>query len=72
MKANMGSADKVIRILAAIIVGVLYFTGILSGTVSIILLVIAAIFIATSLIGVCPLYLPFGLSTLKKKISGRG
>jgi hypothetical protein len=69
MKANMGFADKIVRILAAIVIGVLYFTGTITGTISIILLVVAAIFLATSLIGICPLYIPFGQSTLKKKTS---
>lgn len=63
----MGSADKVIRILLAIVIGVLYFTEQINGTAAIILLILAAVFILTSLISVCPLYLPFGLSTRKKE-----
>lgn len=63
MKANMGSTDKVIRILAAILIGVLYFTQLISGTTAIILLILAGIFIITSFISFCPLYLPFGIST---------
>ena len=63
MKANMGSTDKVIRILAAILIGVLYFTQVISGTTAIILLILAGIFIITSFISFCPLYLPFGIST---------
>lgn len=66
MKANMGSTDKVIRILAAILIGVLYFTQQISGTVAIILLVLASIFILTSFMSFCPLYLPFGISTKPK------
>ena len=58
MKKNMGSTDKVIRILIALIIGVLYYTGIISGTTAIVL---------TSLISFCPLYLPLGISTCKKK-----
>lgn len=70
MKTNMGNADKVIRILAAVIIGVLYFTQVISGTMAIILLVIAGIFIITSFMSFCPLYLPFGISTApKKKVS---
>ena len=70
MTKNMGSADRVIRvILAALVVG-LYFANIISGTVAIVLLAFSAIFILTSMIGVCPLYLPFGLNTLRKKING--
>ncbi len=67
MKANMGSADKIIRILIAVVIGILYFTGQITGTAAIILLVLAGIFIATSFIGFCPLYAPFKISTKKKK-----
>lgn len=66
MKKNMGTIDKVIRILVAIVVVVLYFTHIISGTLAIILLILAGIFIVTSILGFCPLYLPFGFSTKKK------
>jgi hypothetical protein len=66
MKANMGSIDKIVRILAALIIASLYFTHIINGTLAIILLVIAAVFILTSFISFCPLYLPFGISTKKK------
>jgi len=64
----MGTADKVIRILVAVIIGVLYFTNIISGTLAIILGVLAAVFILTSFISFCPLYLPFGISTFRKKV----
>ena len=67
MKKNMGTIDKVIRILVAVVVAVLYFTHVISGTLGIILLALAAIFVVTSLISFCPLYLPFGLSTRKKE-----
>ncbi len=70
MTKNMGSADRVIRVILAAIVVALYFANIISGTVAIVLLAFSAIFFLTSLIGVCPLYLPFGLSTLRKKING--
>ncbi len=63
MKKNMGSTDRIIRVIAAIVVVVLYFAGVISGTLAIILLVLSAIFILTSFISVCPLYLPFGIST---------
>jgi hypothetical protein len=66
MKANMGSIDKIVRILAALIIASLYFTNMINGTLAIILLVIAAVFILTSFISFCPLYLPFGISTKKK------
>jgi hypothetical protein len=67
MKKNMGTVDKVVRILAAVIIAGLYFANIISGTVAIILLILAGIFILTSFLSFCPLYLPFGISTRKKK-----
>lgn len=63
MKKNMGTADRVIRIVIAAMVGVLYFKEIVTGTLGIILLVLAGIFVLTSLIGFCPLYAPFGIKT---------
>ncbi|WP_295793905.1 DUF2892 domain-containing protein [Mucilaginibacter sp.] len=63
MKRNMGTADRIIRVLAVIAIGVLYYTNLISGTLATVLLIIAIIFIATSLIGFCPLYLPFGIRT---------
>lgn len=67
MKKNMGSADRIIRIIIAAIIGVLYFTGTISGTLGIILLVLAAIFVLTSFISFCPLYAPFGITTCSVK-----
>jgi hypothetical protein len=67
MKKNMGSIDKVIRILFAVAVITLYFTNVISGALAIVLLVLAGIFILTSFISFCPLYLPFGISTRKKE-----
>ncbi|MGJ3233468.1 YgaP family membrane protein [Marivirga sp.] len=66
MKANMGTADKTVRIILAIVVGVLYYFGIISGTLAIILGIFAVVFIATSFISFCPLYLPFGITTRRK------
>ena len=66
MKKNMGMADRIIRILAAAAIAILYFTHQISGTLAIILLVVAGIFILTSFISICPLYLPFGIRTNKK------
>jgi hypothetical protein len=66
MKSNMGTIDKAVRILIAVAIIALYFTNILSGTVAIILLIFAGIFILTSFMSFCPLYLPFGISTRKK------
>jgi len=67
MKKNMGTVDKVIRILVAVIILVLYFTHVISGTLAVILLILAGAFVVTSLLGFCPLYLLLGLSTSKKK-----
>lgn len=67
MKKNMGSTDKIIRILIAIVIAVLFFTGTISGTLGMILLVFGGVFLATSFISFCPLYLPFGISTCKMK-----
>jgi hypothetical protein len=68
MKKNMGSVDRIVRILIAIVVAVLYFTRQISGTTAIILLIVAGIFILTSFIGFCPLYWPFGISSKKKEV----
>ncbi len=59
----MGSADRIIRVIVAAIIAALYFTNVVSGTLGIVLLVLAAIFLLTSVIRFCPLYYPFGLST---------
>ncbi len=63
MKKNMGSADRIIRAIIAAVIGVLYFTGTISGTLGIILLVLAGVFLLTSFISFCPLYAPFGISS---------
>ncbi|MDZ7755124.1 DUF2892 domain-containing protein [Rhodohalobacter sp.] len=65
MKKNMGNIDRGLRVVIALVVAILYFTGQISGTAAIILGILAAVFILTSLVGTCPLYLPFGLSTKK-------
>ena len=67
MKNNMGTIDKVIRILIALLVIVLFSMNIITGTAGIILLVFAGVFILTSIIGFCPLYLPLGINTGRKK-----
>ena len=66
MKKNMGTIDKVVRILAAIVIIGLYFANIISGTMAIVLLLLAVVFIITSFLNFCPLYLPFGITTRKK------
>ncbi|WP_099371890.1 DUF2892 domain-containing protein [Sphingobacterium sp. 1.A.5] len=67
MKTNMGPQDKTIRIIIAVIIAVLFFTKVITGTLAIVLLVVAGIFILTSLIGYCPVYSIIGISTCKKK-----
>lgn len=67
MTKNMGMADRAVRILVALGIGGLYLGGQISGTVAAVLGVFAVVFVATSLISWCPLYLPFGLSTIGKK-----
>jgi hypothetical protein len=63
----MGSYDRVIRLIIAVVVGVLYYMGVLPGTVGIVLLILSAIFLLTSLVSFCPLYTIFGLSTKSKE-----
>ncbi len=65
MKTNMGTIDRVVRLIAVAAIAGLYFTGQLSGTAAIVLGIVAVAFLVTSLIGWCPVYLPFGLSTCK-------
>ena len=65
MKKNMGSADRIIRLILAVLFTALYFMDIVSGTLGLILMIAAGIFLLTSLIRFCPLYAPFGLSTCK-------
>lgn len=66
MKKNMGTIDRIIRVSLVVLIAVLYFTNVISGTWAIILGVVAVVFLLTSLVGVCPLYMPFGISTRKK------
>lgn len=67
MRKNMGTADRVIRIGIAIIIAVLFFTEVITGSLGIILMVIAGILILSSLVAFCPLYYMFGLRTCKNK-----
>jgi hypothetical protein len=72
MKENMGTADRVIRTLIAIGIGVLYFSGRISGTLAIVLGIVAVLFLLTGLVGRCPGYVPFGLSTRGKSSGSPG
>jgi Na+(H+)/acetate symporter ActP len=63
MKPNMGTVDRVARVVVALVIALLYFTGQITGTAALILGILAVVFVLTSFVGTCPLYLPFGLST---------
>jgi Protein of unknown function (DUF2892) len=67
MKKNMGTVDRIARVLIAVVIAALYFMHVINGTLAIVLLALAGIFILTSLVSVCPLYLPFGINTGDKK-----
>lgn len=66
MTKNMGSMDKGIRIALAVIIAILYFTNQITGVAAIILGIFAVVFLLTSLMSFCPLYVPLKLSTIKK------
>lgn len=67
MKANMGKIDKLVRVAIAVLIAGLYFTNTISGTLGLILLSLAVVFVFTCVVSFCPLYLPFGISTCKKR-----
>lgn len=67
----MGSADRIIQVIIAAIISTLYFSGTITGTLGIVLMVLSIVFVLTSLVSFCPLYLPFGLSTIRKKLVGK-
>lgn len=72
MKKNMGNSDRIIRFIIAAIIAALYFTGTITGTLGIVLLVLAGVFLLTSFISFCPLYAPFGISSCTmKKVSDK-
>lgn len=66
MKKNMGTLDQIIRVSLAVLIAILYFTNVISGTWAIILGILAVVFLVTSLFSICPLYLLFGISTRNK------
>lgn len=67
MKKNMGSTDRILRIIIAAVIAILYFTGTVSGTLGLVLLILGAVFVLTSLVSFCPLYAIFGLNTCATK-----
>ena len=69
MKKNMGNTDRIVRIIIAAVLGYLYFSGTVAGTLGIVLLVVGIVFLLTSLVGVCGLYSIVGINTCKVKPS---
>lgn len=67
MKKNMGTIDRVIRAVLAVVVGILYATGQITGVAAVVLGIFAVIFLVTSIAGFCPLYVPLHISTLKEE-----
>jgi hypothetical protein len=67
MKPTMGSADRIVRVLLAVVFSILYFTGTVTGTFGVVLLVLGGVFLLTSVVSFCPLYAPFGISTCPVK-----
>ena len=65
MKTNVGQADRIIRVLLAVVFGILYFTQTVTGPLSYILLALGGVFILTAMVGFCPLYTLFGMNTCK-------
>lgn len=66
MKKNIGTIDRVIRIAIAVVIGVLFSKGIITGWLGLLLGMIAVMFLLTGLVSTCPVYIPFSLSTRKK------
>ena len=67
MKKNMGKTDRIIRVVIAVIIAGLYYSGYISGTLGLVLLILAAVFLITSFVSFCPLYVPLGLNTCSDK-----
>jgi len=65
MKRNMSNIDRIVRVVVAAIFAYLYFGGIVTGTLGIVLLVLGAVFLLTAVVAFCPLYVPFKISTNK-------
>jgi hypothetical protein len=67
MKQNMGNADRIIRVLIAAVFAYLYFSGTVTGTLGLILVILGGVFVLTSLVGFCPLYTLVGVNTCPRK-----
>lgn len=68
MKKNMGKVDKMLRVIVALVIGVLYFNHDISGMLASVLITLALVFFVTSMIGFCPLYVPFKIDTNEKQL----
>ena len=66
MKQNMGRWDRVLRLAAAAVIAVLLILGVLKGTAAVMMAIVAAVFVITTFVGFCPLYVPLGISTKGK------
>jgi hypothetical protein len=67
MKKNMGAVDRWIRIIAAVVIAILYFGDQISGVLGAVLGIVALILLLTSFMGFCPLYVPLKITTIKKQ-----
>jgi hypothetical protein len=67
MKKNMGTADRIIRIILAVIFAALYFTNTIPGTLGLVLVILSGVFVLTSVISFCPLYTIVGVNTCSTK-----
>ncbi len=67
MKPNMGTADRIIRVILAAVFAYLYFSGTVTGTLGLILVILGGVFVLTSLVSFCPLYALVGLNTCPDK-----
>jgi len=65
MKRNLSNIDRIVRVIVAVLLAYLYFGGIVTGTLGIVLVVLGAVFVLTSVVAFCPLYAPFKFSTYK-------
>ena len=70
MKSNMGFTDRMIRVLLAVIIAILYFDHQITGALAVVAIILAVVFLVTAFVGFCPLYKPFGVSTRKTKTTG--
>jgi hypothetical protein len=65
MKRNMSNTDRIIRVVLAAVFAYLYFGGVVTGALGILLLVLGAVFLLTAVVAFCPLYAPFKISTYR-------